>query len=181
MNISKRSKQAGFSLIELVIAVSILAILAGVIAPRVTQFSQRAQISRAANDLKAIGRTVEYVFNDLGVFPRNVTQGLDPGVNSINPVPAALRDAWDGPYIASWPDTHPWGGEFDYEYRSFPAWNFDGTAGNEVVLAMRGGTLSRQILEDIDDAMDDGVRNTGTIQHNNNNVLFMYIGEGPRW
>ena len=175
------SKRSGFSLIELVIAVTILSILAGVIAPRVSQFSEKAQISRAANDVKAISRALDYMYADLNAYPRNTAQGVDPGLTSNARVPNALRPNWEGPYMAAWPDTHPWGGNYDYQFGAFTNWNFDGTAGNECYINLRGGTLNRAILTSLDEAIDDGVFNTGAVQHNNNNVLSVFVGEGTRW
>lgn len=59
----------GFSLIELVVVVSILAILAGVLVPRVTNHMMSARDARRLADVKTIRNAVEQFYMDKGLYP----------------------------------------------------------------------------------------------------------------
>lgn len=170
----------GFSLLELVVVVSVLAILAGLIVPRMGKVSDKAKFSRAAADLKSMQRSIELMHQDLGFYPSDVGSNTDPGLNDLNRVPTAQRSKWSGPYLEAWPSTHPWGGNFDYEYWNYANFNFDGPAGNEVLISMRNG-MNAEIMDEIDARLDDGNRNTGMVRHNGSNWLGYYVGEGPKW
>ena len=55
----------GFTLVELLMAVAILAVLAGVVVPRVLDYRQEARLARCAANISNIERAVEtYRFND---------------------------------------------------------------------------------------------------------------------
>jgi type II secretion system protein G len=71
----RASSRRGFTLIELVIVISILAILAGILVPRVTNHMQGARDARRLADVKAIRSAVEQFYMDRGVFPAANTNG----------------------------------------------------------------------------------------------------------
>lgn len=173
--------RAGFSLIELVIAISILSIVAGIVAPRVSQFSEKARVTTAESDLKAMVKVLDTIREDMGVYPRDVSRGVDPGMASPTRVPSSRRTLWEGPYLDSWPAETPWKGLYDYEYWNYPDFDFDGTPGNEIVMSVRGGNMGASTLQALDAKMDDGDGSTGIVRHNGTNWLGMYVGEGPRW
>lgn len=173
--------RAGFSLIELVITMTIITILAGLVTLRTGGMSESARITRAVSDLKTMAKALDVMKADMGVFPPDVSRNTDPGLNDVNRVPAGRREFWRGPYVDRWPSENPWGGEFDYEFWNYSGFNFDGTAGNEVLISLRGGTMNREIMDEIDSAMDDGNGATGMVRHNGNNWLGLYVGEGSRW
>lgn len=176
--VSKQKKNRGFSLIELVIVVSVLTVLAAIVAPQVSKLVQKSKIGRLEAELKNIKTGLTTLYTDLGVFPANINSG-DPGLMRNTRVPNSHRSNWDGPYMERWPTENPWGGTYVYEYRGYNNFNFDGTANNEVYITING--LTQDVLNRIDDDLDDGNRNAGTVRHNNNNTLLYYVGEGPRW
>lgn len=178
---SRKSRQAGFSLIELVITMTIITILAGLVTLRAGNMTESARITRAVSDLKTMAKAIDVMRADTGVFPADVSPNIDPGLNDLARVPAARREFWKGPYVDRWPSENPWGGTFDYEFWNYSAFNFDGTSGNEVLISLRGGTMNRQILDEIDASMDDGNGATGMVRHNGGSWLGFYVGEGTRW
>lgn len=173
--------RAGFTLIELVIAIAVLSIVTGIVAPRVGHFSEKARMTTAESDLKAMIKVLEVIREDMGVYPGDASRGVDPGLASPARVPSSMRDLWEGPYLDSWPAETPWNGTYDYEYWNYSAFDFDGTPGNEVVVSLRGGTMNASILQELDANMDDGDGSTGVVRHNGANWLGLYVGEGPRW
>ena len=63
------SRRAGFSLLELVLALSVLSILIGVAVPRVSDSLARARDARRLQDAKALAEAVEAYYVDHGRFP----------------------------------------------------------------------------------------------------------------
>ena len=64
-----RPQSRGFSLIELVVVISILAILAGVLVPRVTSHMKSARDARRLADIKTIRNAIEQYYMDKGSYP----------------------------------------------------------------------------------------------------------------
>ncbi len=64
-----RPASQGFSLIELVVVISILAILAGVLVPRVTNHMQSARDARRLADVKTVRNAIEQYYMDKAGYP----------------------------------------------------------------------------------------------------------------
>ena len=170
---------SGFTLIELVVVLTIILILAGVVAPRVANWGERACFAQAATDMRSINRALDYMYTDVGFYPSEVGNGVEPGLLTRTRVPNARRDDWNGPYIERWPDENPFGGTYDYDYTNYNALNFDGSRGNEVLITMQGGYTTEQAQE-VDEILDDGNTGTGSVRIRGN-ALVLYVGEGPSW
>jgi type II secretion system protein G len=65
----KKTLSRGFTLIELVVVISILAILSGVLVPRVTNHLKAARDARRLSDIKAVRSAVEQYYMDKGSYP----------------------------------------------------------------------------------------------------------------
>lgn len=103
--------QPGFTLVELMVVLVILAMLTAIAAPRVTKYLSKAKVQTAQIQAEALSSAVDAFVIDVGRVPSD-TEGLQALL-------AAPADApsWDGPYIkkgASLID--PWGRP--YLYRS---------------------------------------------------------------
>ena len=62
-------KKRGFTLIELVVVISILAILSGVLVPRVKNHMRAAKDANRLSDIKTIRNAVEQYYMDKGEYP----------------------------------------------------------------------------------------------------------------
>lgn len=113
------AKDAGFSLLELMVVVVILSILALVIVPRVIDRPDQARAARAQADIAAIASAVKLFRLDNFRYP-TTEQGLSALVTrpSLDPAPANWSqymdrlpvDPWGQPYQYLAPGVH---GDFD--------------------------------------------------------------------
>lgn len=71
--------QAGFTLIELVVVISILAILAGALIPRVTNRMAASRDARRLADVQQVKAAVEQYFIDKNVYPAAKTNAAYAG------------------------------------------------------------------------------------------------------
>ena len=126
MNYSKRmsgqplslmasSKSAGFTLLEVMVVVVIIAIMAAAIGPKLLGNIEKASISRAGTDIKSIQSMLELYKAENYSYP-TTDQGLEALVSkpSGDPMPKNWRqymkktpiDPWKNPYKYLSPGTH---------------------------------------------------------------------------
>ena len=104
-----KTKQAGFTLIEIMVVVVIIALMLAAIAPRVFNRLEQAQETRATQDIRAIESALKFYRLDNFVYPSQ-SQGLEALVTE----PTGAR-AWRGPYLDRLP-LDPWNNA-PYRYR----------------------------------------------------------------
>jgi general secretion pathway protein G len=104
-------RSAGFSLIEIVVAIAIIAILATIIVPRVVGRVGEAQVVRAKADVRALISALNMYKLDNFHFP-STDQGLQALVNKPSGQPDAPN--WKtGGYIEGLPKD-PWSRDYLY-------------------------------------------------------------------
>ena len=133
MNFKKHYKmynkgQRGFTLVELLLVLVILALIAGLVLPGIIGQSEKGKHRAAALQIGRVSMSVETFYLDTGVTPSsledlvNEPSGAD-GWNGPYIKKALLKDPWNKPFIFSVPGEH---GAFDIQ--SFGA---DGQQGGE--------------------------------------------------
>jgi prepilin-type N-terminal cleavage/methylation domain-containing protein len=70
---NQRTPKSGFTLIELIVVISVLAILSGVLVPRIGHHLKSARDARRLEDVKTIHAAIDQYFLDKGSFPAAVT------------------------------------------------------------------------------------------------------------
>jgi len=108
---SRSGREAGFSLLELMVVVVILSILALVIMPRIIDRPDQARIARVQSDLKVLESAVQLYRLDNFRFP-TTEQGLAALVAAPTSEPQAPNWAPNG-YIDRLPKD-PWGNDYQY-------------------------------------------------------------------
>jgi general secretion pathway protein G len=108
----KYSKNKGFTLLEIIVVVAIIAILAAYIAPKVAGRVDDARISKAKSDIRVLESSLELYKLDNFLYPSG-EQGLDSLVNK--PSGQGTKNWRDGGYIKKL-TKDPWGNDYLYLY-----------------------------------------------------------------
>jgi general secretion pathway protein G len=107
-NQTDQRSRRGFTLVEMLLVLVILATLAAIVYPRVVGRSEQARITAAQTQIANFKTALDAYEVDNGKYP--------PGRNGLNDLIVQPRDAvsWHGPYLESIPKD-PWGGDYFYE------------------------------------------------------------------
>lgn len=128
--LNRKSRMRGFTLIEVMVVVVILAILAAIIVPRILKRPEQARIVAARQDILAIQNALSLYKLDNGFYP-STAQGIQALVSkpSDDPVP---QNWAAGGYLKKLP-MDPWGKPYHYlhpgKHGSVDIWS-DGPPGS---------------------------------------------------
>jgi len=111
MKIKNRNKQQGFTLIEVMVVVVILGILAAVVVPRIMDNPDKARITKAKQDIRALESALNLYRLDNYKYP-TTDQGLEALVNAPSDSEAS-GNYKQGGYIRKLPKD-PWGQDYLY-------------------------------------------------------------------
>jgi len=106
-----RASESGFTLVELVVVMIIIAALAAVIVPRVFTRVEQGRRAKAISDIKSLETALDMYAADNGQ-PPTTEQGLDALLEPPTSSPEANN--WNGPYLKKALPQDPWGGEYVY-------------------------------------------------------------------
>jgi len=105
-------KQQGFTLLEIMVVIVILALLTAVVAPNVLSNQDKAMEKKARTDIALLEQSVDMFKLDNFVYP-NTDEGLDALVSK--PQGRELKNYNTDGYIKRLPDD-PWGNPYQYLY-----------------------------------------------------------------
>jgi general secretion pathway protein G len=105
----KKHKNKGFTLIEMLVVVLILAILAALIVPRVVNRTGDAKKAKAQSDVATLSSLLQQYRVDTDTFPTS-----EQGLNALRVAPSGVN-GWRGPYTSKELPADPWGNEYVYE------------------------------------------------------------------
>lgn len=105
----RRPQHGGFTLVEMLLVLVILAVLAAIVIPKFSGRSQQAKEAAAKTQIAGFETALNMMEADTGAFPKG-SSGLDALVSP----PGNVQD-WKGPYIKEIP-ADPWGNAYSYAY-----------------------------------------------------------------
>ena len=105
-----RRRQAGFTLIEIMVVMVIIGLLMALVGPNLIGRSEKAKVQAAAMQIERLGTVLDTFRLDVGRYP-TTQEGLQVLVQRPMGV-----DRWDGPYINKGVPKDPW--DRPYLYRS---------------------------------------------------------------
>ena len=107
---TQRTRQRGFTLVEMLLVLVILAALAAVVVPKFAGRSKQAKVTAAQSQISNLEIALDSFEVDNGFYPK----GGD-GLNDLIEQPNNAPD-WRGPYIKKGVPVDPWGNAYLYEY-----------------------------------------------------------------
>ena len=131
-------RDSGFTLLEMVIVVAIIALLAGILVPVTINQVEEAQLARALGDVKALCNSLVIYKTDSGVWPTTKKMLYSDGALATSEaanweaagdsehIERCLRDnlpatvGWNGPYMSGFA-ADPWGNRYVVEINGVTA------------------------------------------------------------
>ncbi len=127
----KNRKEAGFSLIELLIVMVILGLLAALVAPKMFGKAEKAKQNAAQAQIAYFESALDTYRLDVGKFP-----SIEQGLQALRMNPDESKK-WEGPYLPKEIPLDPWGNPYVYKhpgehgYYDLISYGADGLPGGE--------------------------------------------------
>jgi len=106
------SNQRGFTLIELMVVITILALLGGIVMPRVVGRLRQTKPDTARIYINNLKLGLDMYAVDNGEYP-TTEQGLQALIRKPTSPPEPMK--WTGPYVEPTNFLDPWGNSYQYE------------------------------------------------------------------
>lgn len=106
-----RSSAAGFTLVELLVVLTIISLILGLVGPRVLNYLGESRVKTAKLQVESLGSALDLFYLDASRYP-TTSEGLAALVQK----PTSVQ-IWNGPYLKGGKvPVDPWGNP--YQYRS---------------------------------------------------------------
>ena len=105
-----KSRQAGVTLIEMLVVVTIIALFATLVAPRLLRKGDTARVTAAHAQINSFMTALGAYKLDTGMFPTT-----EQGLQGLRTRPSGLAQ-WDGPYLPQEIPPDPWGHAYLYKF-----------------------------------------------------------------
>ena len=143
-----------FTLVEIMIVVTIIGLLAAMAFPAFKRVRDRAQASRVANDFRIFTDAFQMYALDNGMYPPDNTKGV---------VPDGMDDYLD---VEVWTGETPIGGNYNWEM---------GVQGVQAAVSVQSVTVDNDVLVLIDSMMDDGDLSGGIVRSRSGEGVMLVI------
>jgi general secretion pathway protein G len=133
----RRNRQSGFSILELLIVLAIMALLGTLVGPRLFAQFGKGQTSAAETQVRMLKSALDTMRLDIGRYP-TTEEGLQLLVNA--PTDPDIKPRWHGPYIEEALPLDPWGKPYLYntegkDLNPFALYSYgpDGKPGGDII------------------------------------------------
>ena len=110
MNGRKRRVQAGVTLIEMLVVVTIIALFITLVGPRIFKQAGKAQVVAAQAQISNFKVALGLYKLATGLYPPT-----EPGLAALRVKPQNVNQ-WDGPYLEKDVPPDPWGRPYQYKF-----------------------------------------------------------------
>ncbi|MBN8958685.1 MAG: type II secretion system major pseudopilin GspG [Rhizobiales bacterium] len=108
---SKRNRQRGFTLVEILVVITIIGLIMALVGPRVLHYLTESKSKAAKIQIESLGSALDLLYLDVGRYPTSAE-----GLVMLVQRPGGVT-SWNGPYLKGGVvPNDPWG--HPYVYRS---------------------------------------------------------------
>ena len=141
------SRERGFTLVEIMISVTIVGLLASMSVPAFSKVRQKSVATTIANDFRIYAAAFEIYALEHGTWPRDVGRQT---------IPAELNNTQYGNRLLGFSETEHSGAQWDWD---------EGVGGFTAKVALHVNNLDPDVILEIDEILDDGNLSTGKFQN----------------
>jgi general secretion pathway protein G len=106
-----RHAEAGFTLVEMLVVLTIIGLIVGLVGPRVLNYLGESKVKTAKIQIESISSALDLYYADVGRYPSS-----SEGLAALTQQPG-VQQGWNGPYLRGGVvPRDPWGNP--YAYRS---------------------------------------------------------------
>ncbi|NLN79559.1 MAG: prepilin-type N-terminal cleavage/methylation domain-containing protein [Armatimonadetes bacterium] len=111
-----RKRRSGFTLVELLVVIVVLAVLAAIVLPKFMDSSQRSKEASLKTDLKLVRNAVGAFQADIGKYPNGLVDLTETDKSKVKDSTGSTVNVsdWHGPYLESLPKDPISGADFNY-------------------------------------------------------------------
>ena len=107
----RRNGERGFTLVEILVVITIIALIMSLVGPRVLNYLSESKVKAAKIQMQSLSSALDLLYLDTGRYPSSA-EGLNVLVK-----PTSAMNGWNGPYLKGGNvPNDPWGKP--YVYRS---------------------------------------------------------------
>jgi general secretion pathway protein G len=103
-------RRAGFTLVEMLLVLVILATLAAIVIPKFSGRTEQAKVTAAQSQISSIEMALDAFEVDTGFYPKG-----EAGLDALVAAPSGVEN-WKGPYLKKGVPLDPWGNPYSYSY-----------------------------------------------------------------
>ncbi len=106
---STGSGEDGFTLVEMLVVITIIGLIMGLVGPRVLNYLSESKVKAAHIQIESFASALDLFYLDAGRYPSS-----SEGLTALVQRPSSL-DAWNGPYLKNGAvPNDPWGNPYIY-------------------------------------------------------------------
>jgi len=172
-------KRAGFTLPEILVSISLVAVLAAVVVPAIASQARKGDPTRVGNDLLGIRGGVEQFLTDVRRYPSGISQLTAPILGTDKPLTGTVattyvyglaeQTRWHGPYLskdgtAALTTGFGWTFKQGFDYDGYNVTGVVG-GGSQKYIVLAIGVTDVASAQQLDAMFDDGDLTAGLIRY----------------